>query len=128
MPGVPGVNPFTGPFYPFTAQFDETLAASGGMYEMTIIDDSAEAGVWNLIVMGSASGGGAVALPSLLDDPGDITSSIPLSTFGSVKWFSSVAAYEMGSGFSETGFFFDAVRRDRSSWAKSALEDALVSF
>jgi hypothetical protein len=128
MPGVPGANSFTGTSYPFTAQFDETLSASGGMYEMTIVDDSPEAGGWNLIVMGSASGGGAVALPSLLDDPGDLTASIPLSTSGNVKWYSSVAAYEMGSGFSEIGFFFDAVKRDRISWAKSAFNEVLDSF
>jgi hypothetical protein len=127
MPGVPSVNSFTGA-YPFTANYDETLAASGGMYEMTIVDNSAGAGIWNLIVMGSASGGGAVVLPSLLDDPGDITASIPLSTSPSVKWFSSAAAYEMGIGFSEIGFFFDAVRRDRISWAKSAFSGELVSF
>jgi hypothetical protein len=128
MPGVPRVNPFTGASYPFIAKFDETLAASGGMYEMKIVDDSTESGVWNLIVMGSLSGGGSVALPSLLDDPGDVTASIPLSTGGLVKWYSSVAAYEMGSGFSEIGFFFDAVKRDRISWAKSALEEVLDSF
>jgi len=98
------------------------------MYEMTIVDNSAGAGIWNLIVMHSASGGGAVVLPSLLDDPGDLTASIPLSTSGNVKWYSSVAAYEMGSGFSEIGFFFDAVKRDRISWAKSAFNEVLDSF
>ncbi|MDC3283148.1 Ig-like domain-containing protein, partial [Planctomycetota bacterium] len=127
VPGVPRVTSFTGA-YPFTANYDATLAASGGMYEMTIVDNSAGAGVWNLIVMHSASGGGAVVLPSLLDDPGDITASIPLSTSGSVKWFSSAVAYEMGLLFSEIGFFFDAVRRDRISWAKSAFGPAVVSF
>ncbi|MGY8734245.1 MAG: hypothetical protein ACKVK0_19100, partial [Pirellulales bacterium] len=127
VPGVPKVTSFTGA-YPFTANYDETLAASGGMYEMTIVDNSAGAGIWNLIVMHSASGGGAVVLPSLLDDPGDITASIPLSTSGSVKWFSSAVAYEMGPLFSEIGFFFDAVRRDRISWAKSAFGPAVVSF
>ncbi|MBC8370397.1 MAG: hypothetical protein H8E25_10380, partial [Planctomycetes bacterium] len=126
MPDVPRANSFTGTSYPFTAQFDATLA--DGMYEMTIVDNSAGAGVWNLIVMGSASGGGAVVLPSLLDDPGDITASIPLSTSGNVIWSSSVAAYEMGGLFSERGFFFDAVRRDRISWAKSAFEEVLGPF
>lgn len=114
--------------YPFTTDFDDTLAASAGMYEISIFDSSAEAGVWTVLAMGSAAGGGVVVLPKLLDDPGDLTPDIPLATSPGTLWSSSVAAYEVAPPFSEIGFFFDAVKRDRISWAKSAIKGVVASF
>ena len=133
IPGVPVVSsPWTASVT-LIAEFNNTLANSGGMYEMTIVDSLDPPGVWNVLVMGSVGSSVAgttvsVGLPSLLDAPSGPAGSIPLSTSPGATWDASVAAYEMGSGFNERGFFFDAVKRDRISWAQSAMKDFVASF
>jgi hypothetical protein len=137
MPDVPVVGgdwPGLAPDpYPFIAKFKDTLEftdlSSRGMYEMRIIDSYGLG--WNVIVMYSVESilpsGFAFKLPYLVDGPGDLTASIPLATDELNNWAASVAAYEMGNSFDDIGFFFDAVKRDRISWAKSASK-AVVSF
>jgi hypothetical protein len=129
LPEVPETGvAWAGGSYPFTAAFIDTLLASNGLYHLTIIDSSATLGVWNIYVMGSAVAANTVGLPSMLDTPGGLIPSVPLSTDPSVFWSAYTAAYEMPVGFSEIGFFFDVVRRDRTSWAKSAIVAPVASF
>ena len=127
-PAMPVVVVGTGDTYPFSVEFTDTL--SKGMYEMTIFEGPIPAGegVWNVIVMAGSSLSGDIPLPTLPVVIGGTTASIPLSTSAGTTWNSSVAAYEMSEfPASERGFFFDAVKRDRISWAKSASK-AVVSF
>ncbi|MBT4465134.1 MAG: Ig-like domain-containing protein [Planctomycetes bacterium] len=134
LPNVPDVGSWDGTGeYPFTVVFDDTLSSSEGMYEITIFDSSPMPGVWNIIAMRSAidESTGSFDLPSLLDAPGGPRGSIPLATDVGVSdaiWYLSVAAYEMAEEFSEIGFFFDVVKRDRISWAKSAIASSVVIF
>ena len=138
VPGVPGVELWETDVYPFTVDFDNTLSGGKeGIYEITIIDSSPAERRWNVIAMRSAVEETEddplldLLLPSLLDTPGGSRGTIPLETDVGVfdaTWTLSVAAYEMAEEFSEIGFFFDAVKRDRISWAKSAIASSVVTF
>jgi hypothetical protein len=117
--GDPLVFPVDLTDYPFDAVFIDTLVDEG-MYEITIKDSFSS--TWNVIVMDSVVGIPNVDGEVLVKLPflqGGLA--IPLSINAGVVWKSDVAAYDMGSSFDEIGFFFDAVKRDRVSWAKSAL-------
>jgi hypothetical protein len=115
--------------YPFTASFSPTLHDSSGLYKLTILDDLSTKGVWNIFILESAvQSSGEVDLPSLLDAPGGPTANVPLSTDPGVQWSAYTSAWEMAPAFSEIGFFFDVVSRDRISWAQSSIVSPVASF
>ncbi|MFT7516888.1 MAG: hypothetical protein ACI84O_000673 [Myxococcota bacterium] len=129
MPDVPTTGgAWAGGTYPFTATFSDTLNLSEGMYEIVITDSSVAENVWDVYVMRSAASAGSIVLPSLLDAPGGLSPLIPLSTAPSVSWRAYTSAYEMAPAFSEIGFFLNVIKRDRISWAKSAVVAGVVSF
>ena len=128
MPDIPTTSGGWGASYPFTAAFSDTLTGSAGLYQLTILDSSSAVGVWNIFVLNSAAVGAAVDLPSLLDAPGGPTANVPLSTDPGVQWSAYTSAWEMAPAFSEIGFFFDVVSRDRISWAQSSIASPVASF
>ncbi|MBC8369130.1 MAG: Ig-like domain-containing protein [Planctomycetes bacterium] len=96
--------------YPYTANFTPTI--TDGLYQIEVSDSLGS--VWDIMVLASASGGGSVTFPELTG-----ISTLPLSTSGGDNWVAAVTSYEMKDSFLEIGFFFDAIKRDRETWAKS---------
>lgn len=127
LPGIPeAIAAWTGGSYPFTRSFSATLAPGTGYYRMIVQDDQLPPRTWQFWIPASAGAGGSLTLPTLKAGPADPIGAPPLATTPGANWNAFFEAYEMPLGFTEIGFFFSALRRDCTGFARAAPGPALA--
>jgi hypothetical protein len=127
LPGIPEATAaWTGGSYPFTRSFSDTLAPGTGYYRMIVQDDQIPPRTWQFWIPATAGASGSLTLPTLKAGPSDPIGDPPLATTPGANWTAFFEAYEMPLGFVEIGFFFSALRRDCTGFARSAPGPALA--
>lgn len=119
LPDIPAPAPPTGTTYPVTLNFIGTLSGLRGYYLLRLQDSDTPANEWDLWVPASFAPAGSVDLPTLADTPGGAAGVPPLLTGSGNQWTLLVTAYEMRTGFNETGVFFTQFRRENLSFART---------